>query len=147
MILVAGAPGLEAVPHFEVVALAHIRGGKLLLVRSSGKNGFYLPGGKPDPGESELDTLEREIREELGCGLDHSSLTYFTTTVAQAFGKPDGVMVAVKTWRGELVGTPRPSSEVEELRYFGVQEYLEMPARAPAAVALLSKLVDEGLVR
>ncbi len=133
--------------HFEVVALAHIRGGKLLLVRSSGKNGFYLPGGKPDPGESELDTLSREIREELGCGIELSTLAYFTTTVAQAFGKPEGVMVAVKTYRGELVGAPRPSSEVVEMRYFGLDDYLAMPARAPAAVALLRKLVQEGLVR
>lgn len=144
---VASLSTIVGMPQFEVVALAHIRGGKLLLVRSSGKDGFYLPGGKPDPGESELDTLAREIREELDCGIQLSSVVYFTTTVAQAFGKPAGVMVAVKTYLGELVGSPRPSSEVVEMRYFGIDEYLGMPSKAPAAVALLEKLVREGLVR
>ncbi|HET6452687.1 MAG TPA: NUDIX domain-containing protein [Spirochaetia bacterium] len=133
-------------PQFQVVALAHVSGRKLLLVRSAGKNGFYLPGGKPEPGESEMETLAREIREELDCGLEPSSISYLTTTVAQAFAKPPGVQVAVRTYTGELVGTPRPTSEVEELRYFGREEYLSMPSRAPAAEALLEKLARMGLV-
>jgi 8-oxo-dGTP diphosphatase len=133
-------------PQFEVVALAHISARRLLLVRSRGKSGFYLPGGKPEPGESELETLAREIREELGCAIHASTVRYLITTVAQAFGKPDGVQVAVKTYTGELVGVPRPISEVEELRYFGRDEYLAMPSRAPAAEALLGQLVQMGLV-
>ena len=133
-------------PQLQVVALAHISNRRLLLVRSAGKDGFYLPGGKPEPGESDLDTLSREIREELDCGLELSSLRYLTTTVAQAFGKPPGVMVEVKTYTGGLVGTPRPTSEVEELRYFGLGEYLAMPRKAPAAEALLRRLRDQSLV-
>jgi 8-oxo-dGTP diphosphatase len=134
------------VPHIEVVALAHLVDNRLLLVRSSGKDGFYLPGGKPDSGESDHDTLSREIREELGCEVDLPSLVYFTTTVAQAFAKPEGVMVHVKTFLGRLVGTPRPTSEVVELRFFGVHDYMAMPSRAPAAEILLQKLLAEGLV-
>jgi 8-oxo-dGTP diphosphatase len=133
-------------PQFHVVALAHISARKLLLVRSTGKNGFYLPGGKPEPGESEIATLLREIREELSCSIELPSIRYFTTTVAQAYGKPEGVQVAIKTYTGELVGIPRPTSEVEELRWFGRDEYLAMPSRAPAAEALLSKLVQAGLI-
>ncbi len=133
-------------PRIDVVALAHISGGKLLLVRSSGKNGFYLPGGKPDPGESDLETLAREVKEELDCGIDPGSVVYFTTTIAQAFAKPDGVLVAVKTYRGDLIGTPRPTSEVVELRYFGLADYLVETNRAPAAEALLRQLVLQGLV-
>ena len=133
-------------PHFEVVALAHISERKLLLVRSAGKSGFYLPGGKPEPGESELETLSREIREELDCEIDPSTVQHLTTTVAQAFGKPHGVHVAVKTFTGKLVGSPRPASEIEELRYFGLDEYRSMPSRAPAAEALLGQLVQMGLV-
>lgn len=133
-------------PQIHVVALAHISEKKLLLVRSSGKTGFYLPGGKPDPGESDLETLSREVKEELDCSIDPSTIVYITTTIAQAFAKPEGVLVAVKTYRGDLVGTPRPTSEVVELRYFGLADYLEMPNRAPAAEALLRRLVHQGLV-
>ena len=138
---------IESVSHIEVVALAHLVDRKLLLVRSSGKDGFYLPGGKPDPGESDHEALSREIREELGCEVDLSSLAYFTTTVAQAFAKPDGVMVHVKTFLGQLVGTPRPTSEVVEIRFFGLGEYMGMTSRAPAAEILLRKLLAEGRVR
>ena len=132
--------------HFQVVALAHILNRKLLLVRGVGKDGFYLPGGKPEPGESDLDTLTREVKEELDCGVERSTARYLTTTVAQAFGKPAGVLVAVKTFTAGLVGRPRPSSEVEELRYFGLDEYLAMPSRAPAAEALLRRLAEDSLV-
>ena len=134
-------------PHIEVVALAYLVDGKLLLVRGSGKDGFYLPGGKPEPGESDRQTLSREIREELACEVDLSSLEYFTTTMAQAFAKPDGVMVHVKTFLGRVVGTPRPTSEVVEIRFFGAAEYMGMPSRAPAAEILLQKLLAEGRVR
>jgi len=133
-------------PQLEVVALAHISNRRLLLVRSAGKEGFYLPGGKPEPGESEPETLSREIREELGCGIELSTLRYLTTTVAQAYAKPQGVIVAVRTYTAALVGTPRPASEVEELRYFALEEYLAMPSRAPAAEALLRRLRERSLV-
>jgi len=133
-------------PSLHVVALAHISGRKLLLVRGSGKDGFYLPGGKPEPGESDLATLTREIKEELDCIVDPSTVRYLTTTIAQAFGKPAGVQVAVKTYTAELRGEPRPTSEIVELRYFGLGGYKEMPSRAPAAEALLQNLVSMGLV-
>jgi len=130
----------------RVVALAHISNRRLLLVRSSGKSGFYLPGGKPEPGESDLETLLREIREEMDCGIDIATVSYFTTTIAPAYAKPPGVLVAVRTYRAELIGTPRPASEVEELRYFGLEEYLAMPSRAPAAESLLRGLVRQSLI-
>ena len=30
---------------------------------------FYLPGGKPAPGEAPLECLRRELEEELGVGI------------------------------------------------------------------------------
>ena len=39
--------------------------GKLLVARSKGKALFYIPGGKRDEGESDHETLCREIDEEL----------------------------------------------------------------------------------
>jgi len=47
------------------VALVHIHDRKLLVARSRGKDRWYLPGGKREPGESDEETLTREIREEL----------------------------------------------------------------------------------
>ena len=138
--------GARGSSRYRVVALAYISNSRLLLVRSSGKSGFYLPGGKPEPGETDLDTLAREVREELDCAIDMLTVRYLTMTVAQAYAKPPGVLVAVRTYRAELVGTPRPTSEVEELRYFDLEEYLAMPSRAPAAEALMRRLARLSLV-
>jgi len=51
----------------EVVAAAIVRSGRLLVVsKRSADHVFYLPGGAPEPGEPERETLARELREELG---------------------------------------------------------------------------------
>jgi len=57
----AGAPLLK------VAAAAVIERGRLLVVSKKAAPGiFYLPGGKPEPGEGARRALVRELREELG---------------------------------------------------------------------------------
>ncbi|HZP68639.1 MAG TPA: NUDIX domain-containing protein [Pseudolabrys sp.] len=50
-----------------VAALIRDEQGRVLLVRKRGTAAFMQPGGKRDPGESELAALARELTEELGC--------------------------------------------------------------------------------
>ena len=45
------------------IGAAIINEGKLLIVRK--KQSWILPGGKPEPGESDLDCLCREVGQEL----------------------------------------------------------------------------------
>ena len=40
------------------------RDGLVLTVRKQGSDGFMMPGGKPEPGETPLQTACREVREE-----------------------------------------------------------------------------------
>ncbi|GAA4096620.1 NUDIX hydrolase [Nonomuraea soli] len=47
----------------DKIAWIHLEHGKILSTRSRGRNAYYIPGGKRDPGESDLDTLVREIEE------------------------------------------------------------------------------------
>jgi ADP-ribose pyrophosphatase YjhB (NUDIX family) len=51
------------------VGWVHMRDGKLLVVRTRGRELFYLPGGKPEAAETHEHALVREIREELGLAL------------------------------------------------------------------------------
>lgn len=124
----------------DVVALAVVRDRRLLLARSRGKSAFYLPGGKREPGESDIATLQREITEELGCAPDASRTTFFKEYDAQAFGEPEGTRVVMKLFRGHLTGPPEPQREIEEIRYFTVAEYAAMADRAPASQLVLEDL-------
>lgn len=42
------------------------RDGLVLTVRKRGSDGFMMPGGKPEPGETPLQTACREVNEEIG---------------------------------------------------------------------------------
>ena len=59
----------------RVVAAAILDGEKVLLVsKRVAPDVFYLPGGKPDRDESPLQTLARELDEELSVSLIHADL-------------------------------------------------------------------------
>jgi len=58
------------VTQLRVIAAAVLRDRRLLLVsKRSAPTVHYLPGGKPEAGETALDCLAREVREEIGCRL------------------------------------------------------------------------------
>lgn len=79
----------------ETVALIHIKGKKLLLVRPKSKKIFYMPGGKLDAGEDNLKTLVREIKEEVNVEINPKSVDFYGVFEAQAYGKDKGVIVRV----------------------------------------------------
>ncbi len=97
-----------------VAAVAMNAAGETLLVRKRGSAAFMLPGGKPAAKESKLDALEREIREELGCGLDRAACQGLGIFRAPAANEP-GFMIEAELFAASLVGDPRPSGEIEEL--------------------------------
>ena len=47
--------------------------GLLLVSKRAAPDVYYLPGGKPEPGEAPLDCLGRELAEELGVGIERPS--------------------------------------------------------------------------
>ena len=54
----------------RVIAAAVLGSRGLLLVsKRAAPDVFYLPGGKPEPGEAPLECLRRELDEELGVGI------------------------------------------------------------------------------
>jgi 8-oxo-dGTP diphosphatase len=117
---------------FIAVAYVIAQDGKILLTRSKGKYAFYLPGGKPEVGETDSQTLVREVREELSLTLDPRTLTHIGNFEAQAYGEPEGVFVQLRCYSGIHTGTPTPQAEIEEMRYFSFEEYLREPETAPA---------------
>lgn len=101
------------------VGLAAEYEGHLLVARKRGSDVFILPGGKPEGDENDLQTLAREVREELDCGVERLVLRGVFTDVAA--GAADAVVV-VRLYSGDLVGEPRPCSEIEELAWVNIRK-------------------------
>lgn len=104
-------------PEIDKVALILLSDSKILTARSSGKDKFYIPGGKRNPGESDLQCLSRETMEELSVSLDTASIHYMGTFKAQANGKPSGVLVKMTCYYARHLGTLKPASEIAEIRW------------------------------
>lgn len=100
----------------DKIAWIYIQNRKILSTRSKGKDTFYLPGGKRETGESDVQTLTREIQEELSVDLLPESLEYLGTFEAQAHGRKDKVRMTCYT--GDYTGELIPDSEVEEIIWF-----------------------------
>jgi 8-oxo-dGTP diphosphatase len=66
------------VRRIRVVAAVVRRGDAILVTRRPDRPGkpgqWEFPGGKVEPGEGEPEALAREIREELGCGIEVGAL-------------------------------------------------------------------------
>ncbi|QHL86487.1 NUDIX domain-containing protein [Nibribacter ruber] len=89
--------------------------GLVLSTRSKGRTSYYLPGGKRELGETDAQTLLREIKEELSVDLDAASLQLMGVFQAQADSHPDGVLVQMTCYTGRYAGTLKPDHEIEEL--------------------------------
>ncbi|MFC8428240.1 NUDIX domain-containing protein [Streptomyces sp. NPDC057253] len=106
----------EVVP--EKVAWVLVRGGRVLVTRNRGVDLFYFPGGKREPGESDDETLMREIDEELQSRIDTSTMTHVGTfeTHRDHDGHPEFRMIC---YTAEYEGPLLPSREIAESDWFG----------------------------
>lgn len=99
------------------VGLAAIRDGRILLVRKQHGQSFILPGGKPQGYETDPETLQREVAEELSCEVVRNSLRLVGEFEDDAADLP-GLRVKVRLYRGELRGEVSISSEIVEARWW-----------------------------
>jgi 8-oxo-dGTP diphosphatase len=118
--------------------------GQILSTRSRGKDVYYIPGGKREPGESDLDTLIREMWEELAVTIDPATATHAGTFTAQAHGRPTGVDVRMACYTADHAGTPTASSEIEEVRWL---TYADRPRVAPLSQVIFDHLYGSGRLR
>jgi 8-oxo-dGTP diphosphatase len=114
----------------DTVAWVHLERGRILCARPHGKDVFYIPGGKREGAETDLQTLRREITEELTVALAPETVRHVGTYEA---GHPDGTVVRMSCYTADYQGTLTASSEIDELAWFG---YADRP-RVPAVDQLL----------
>jgi 8-oxo-dGTP diphosphatase len=112
------------------IGLAVLDGDRLLLVKKRNSDFYILPGGKPEQGETDLDTLSRELDEELGCSVATDHLVFLGAFSDDAAGMP-GVTVTVRLYAGDLIGTPVPRSEIDSVLWW-TRTRFEDPSLAPS---------------
>lgn len=106
----------------DKIALIRIVDGKILGTRSKGKELYYLPGGKRDPGETDTETLIREIEEELSVQVKPETVVHFGNFEAQADGKAEGIVVKMACYTADYDGELRPASEIDELEWLSYKD-------------------------
>jgi|SRR5450755_1426029 8-oxo-dGTP diphosphatase len=94
-----------------------IKDGSFLVTRKRKTSAFLIPGGRYKRNENDFQCLEREIKEELNCLVDLSSLQYLDIFTDVAANEPNS-SITVRLYLGEIIGTPSPSSEIAEIKWF-----------------------------
>jgi len=109
------------VADFNKVGVLIMRGDRLLLCRKNRDTSkLILPGGRIEAGESDLDCLTRELREELGEVVLRNVEYVGTYEDRAAFDDPAVVKtLRIALYRGDMVGAPTPASEITEIIWFG----------------------------
>jgi 8-oxo-dGTP pyrophosphatase MutT (NUDIX family) len=134
---------IESTPRLiDTVAWVLIEGGRILCGRPRGKDVFYIPGGKREGDETDLQTLVREIDEELAVALMVDTVAYVGTYEAEIPGGAAG-FVRMACYTAEYVGALEPSSEIEEIAWFGYADRERVP---PVDQVLFDDLVRRGLL-
>jgi len=127
----------------DKLAYIHIHEGKILTTLSKGKDKYYIPGGKRDLGETDVQALMREVKEELSVDLVQSSIEYCGTYSAQAHGKPDGVQVRMTCYTGEYKGELKAANEIAEIRWMN---YSDIGLVSHVDVLIFDDLKMKGII-
>ena len=99
----------------RISAALVLRGdGYALLVRKRGTSAFMQPGGKIERNEEPVETLVRELREELNLAIQPSQPIYVGRFKAPAANEP-GFTVDAELYRIETTVDIFQAAEIEEL--------------------------------
>ncbi|MFC4562765.1 NUDIX domain-containing protein [Nocardiopsis mangrovi] len=130
-------------PVIDALAWVRLNDRRLLCVRTRGRELFYLPGGKREPGESDAEAVAREAAEEVGVALRPATITPYAVIDEAADGYPEGTRVRLACFTAEHDGEPAARSEIAELAWLGSAD---RPRCAPAVRRLLDLLRDDGRI-
>lgn len=110
-------------------ALLCVNDGKMLLVRVRDNTIWYFPGGKIDEGETHLQTILRELDEELDIQMQSSELKYLGEIITDNHDRTD--TVSVHCYAGNITKPIKPCAEISEIKWFDLNDIEFM---APAVI-------------
>jgi 8-oxo-dGTP diphosphatase len=111
--------------------------GRALMVRKHGTSVFMQPGGKIEPGEHPLETLRRELDEELGLVLSPEEFTWVGTFEEDAANEP-GHRVRAEVWSLTVeADLPVAAAEIAESRWVDPHDVGDLEIAPLSSAALL----------
>lgn len=103
--------------YIDKLAYILIKDRKVLTTRSIGKDTWYIPGGKREGDETDVQALAREVEEELSVKINPETIKHYGTFEAQAHGKPEGTLVRMTCYEADYDGELEPAAEIEEMSF------------------------------
>jgi 8-oxo-dGTP diphosphatase len=113
---------MKITTEIDKVAFIEIQNGNILSTKSKGKTKYYIPGGKREKGESDEQTLIREIVEELSVAIIPNTATYIGTFSAQSDGSKKGIRVIMTCYTAKYIGHLKANSEIEEIKWLNYSD-------------------------
>jgi 8-oxo-dGTP diphosphatase len=120
----------------DTVAWVRLENGRILCARPRDKDIFYIPGGKREGAETDMQTLLREIAEELAVVLLPETVRHVGTYEAD--------QVRMSCYTGDYQGTLTASSEIDEVAWFSYTDRYRVP---PVDRLLFDDLRASGTLR
>jgi 8-oxo-dGTP diphosphatase len=99
------------------VGLAVFQNQQVLMVKTDfGKDAYYFLGGTVEANETDIECLEREVKEEANTTVVNETVTFLGEFTATAHGR-ENTLVTMRLYGGKLISEPQPSSEVTGIVY------------------------------
>lgn len=108
---------------------------KILLIKQYGRKDYILVAGYINKGEDGEDAVEREIKEELGVSVKEKRFNrshYFA---------PSNTLMW--NWTAVIEGELSPNEEIDEYRWFSIEEARKMIKKDSLAEAFLLGYLDK----
>ena len=131
------------IPELRVVGACICKDGSYLLSQRSSQQGYEgkweFPGGKINPGETDIDAIKREIKEEIGVDID--VLDELDTT--SFFEKDKNRIIKLKVFNCAIVNGTPTSKEGQKLEWKKLDE-IENLELMPSDVEIVQTLIDKS---
>jgi len=128
----------------DKIAYIYIKDNKVLSTLSKGKDTYYLPGGKRENNETDIETLLREIKEELDVNIKKETIKHYGNFEAQAHGKAEGIIVKMTCYTADFEGELKASAEIQEITWL---QYKDIDKVSPVDKLIFKDLLDKGLIK
>lgn len=106
---------------------------------------YIIPGGKLEK-ENDIDCLKNEIKEELSCDLDITSLKLIGEYTDTAAGRPSRE-VTIRLYIGKIIGVPKPSTEIKFIHWIGKEGRVNPKVSPIIRNKIIPDLTDRGILK